>query len=146
MVRLLLVDYLWLVAADFDVDGLADFSVFYRSGAWSIIRSSDSSITVVGHGGPSWTPVPADYDGDGRADVAAYTSGAWSIIRSSDNVNNVSGHGGPNWTPVPADYDGDGRADIAVFNPSGAWSIIRSSDNGITVVGHGGGPTDIPLN
>jgi CSLREA domain-containing protein len=86
-----------------------------------------------------------DYDGDGKADIAAYTGGAWSIKRSSDNGNTVLGHGGPTWVPVPADYDGDGKVDVAVYEPNGAWSIKRSSDNGMTVVGHGG-PQDEPLN
>ena len=130
---------------DFDGDGRTDIAV-YRSGAWYILRSSDSGTTAVGFGGAAQDiPVPADYDGDGRTDIAVYRSGAWYILRSSDSGTTAVGFGGAAQDiPVPADYDGDGRTDIAVYR-SGAWYILRSSDSGTTAVGFGGAAQDIPV-
>ena len=128
-------------AADFDGDSKADIGI-YRDGIWSIKRSSDGGTTSVGWGGPAWTPVVADYDGDGIADIAVRnaSNGLWSIVRSTDGGNTLIG-----WSaaaediPVPADYDGDGKADLTVYNTASAgWSIIRSTDGGLTYMPWGG--------
>ena len=129
-------------AADYDGDRQLDIAVWRPgSGQWSILLSSanyaTSAAVVVhwGSGAPQYddVPVPADYDGDGRADIAVWrrTTGEWYIRRSSDAgvlvVNWGLGTSPYSDRPVPADYDGDGRTDIAVWRPgSGMWYILPS--------------------
>ena len=137
------------VPADYDGDGRTDVAVwrpagepearfwFEFEGDWYIARSSDGGVTTFRWGASDDVPVPADFDGDGRADIAIWRDGAWYIVRSSDGVTVTQRWGARRDVPVPADYDGDGRADLAVWRPSdpadpleeqGVWYIIRSSD------------------
>lgn len=71
--------------------------------------------------------VPGDYDGNGRADLAAYraTGGLWYIRkRSGDYILNAEPWGFAGTVPVAGDYDGDGRSDLALFDPAtGRWYI-----------------------
>ncbi len=78
--------------------------------------------------------MPADYDGDGRADLAVFRRGAtayyWYIRLSATGATSVR-EWGWTWTtsiPVPGDYDGDGMADPAYFTAFNAgWWILPSS-------------------
>jgi len=73
------------------------------------------------HGTGTDIPVPADYNGDGRDDVA--------IFRESNSTWYVYGIGPFSYgtvgdIPVVADYNGDGKDDIAVFHPSNStWYL-----------------------
>ena len=48
-------------------------------------------------------PAPADYDGDGKADIAVWRrDGTWFVLRSSNSTNLIVTYGQNGDVPVPA--------------------------------------------
>ncbi|WP_433610656.1 FG-GAP-like repeat-containing protein [Dactylosporangium sp. CA-139114] len=94
-------------------------------------RPADGTVRLQGiaepifTSGPNEIAVPADYNGDGKADVATWSpiTGNWTMLLTGEG-RSVAQWGLPGDVPAPADYDGDGKADLAVFRPSnGVWYI-----------------------
>jgi len=149
------------VPGDYDGDGKTDIAIYDATvGAWWVIPSSgtgpqgQAGAYGVGWGGSAFKPVPGDYDGDGKADIAIYnnTNGGWWIIPSSGTGPQGQvgaygvGWGGTGFTPVPGDYDGDGKTDVAIYQSgNGGWWIIYSSDGSTHGMGWGGDASDVPL-
>jgi len=131
------------VPADYDGDGKAE-------AAW--YRDSDATWFIAGQAprqfgkGPTSpptsnnnyypfgideidqdSPVPADYDGDGKTDLATFRArtGAWTILRSSDGTVSTVTLGDPQQIafPVPGDYDGVGHAQPAIFDNAAGWQV-----------------------
>ena len=150
------------LTGDFDGDGKADIGI-YDGGYWVIHLSSKNYYVgpAIGYiiqcqfgGAAGDIPVPADYDGDGRADLAIYNvdTGAWRVAfaRSNYSANDVDTFqdvaGG---TPAPADYDGDGVADRALWmgeagTPFHLWSVHLSASHADIAVPFGDA-WDVPL-
>ena len=132
--------------ADFNGDGLADLlwdekaSNGFSSGARDIwLGDGDGSFTVVaninGLNGfyDNWSPVIADFNSDGLADVfwdyktsdgrsngqrdiwLGRGDGSFEVIANVNGANSYY----VNWSPALADFDGDGRADIL-------WDYVTS--------------------
>ena len=55
-------------------------------GVWCILNSSNGGMTQTSWGISGDVPVPGDYDGDGKTDIAVWrpSEGYWWIINSSD--------------------------------------------------------------
>lgn len=86
------------------------------------------------YGNSTYIACPADYDGDGKADLSVKNqNGYWFIDYASNGfgkwdevyIKRGQGAGTP---PCPADYDGDGKADLSVKTTMGEWYIDFSKN------------------
>lgn len=134
------------VPADYDGDLKADPAVFFN-GNWIINRSTGGQLNE-SFGSPNDIPLPADFDGNGTANLAVFrpANGTWYINRPSGGYD-AAPFGLSTDTLVPADYDGDGKVDIAVWRANtmsgrGEWYINQSRDG--FIVANFGFATDTP--
>ena len=134
---------------DYDGDGRNDLVTFFAEGTtrvWRILQTGTNTVREVRWGSTAATDqlVPADYDGDGKADIAIYRrgTGIWYIIRSSDNQTQAEVFGlGPNDFGMVGDFDKDGKSDLTTIRGSAngiIWYTRRSSDNAVQTVLWGG--------
>ncbi len=137
--------------ADFDGDGTSDPAIWKADnpnvGAFYINDQFGNGSRFIQFGVEGDVPLPSDWTGDGRADVAVYRPGTAgnptgtfyyrsATSTGTDFVSIPWGTTGDK--PVPADYDGDGKTDAAVFRPSsGVWYVLQSSNSAVTAVQFG---------
>jgi hypothetical protein len=89
--------------------------------------------------------VPADFDGDGKTDLAFFhaATGGWWIYFSSTSAGGYFQYGNsPTNIPTPADYAGDGKTDLGIFAP-GFYTRPLGTSQG-TYYNYGA-PGDIPI-
>jgi subtilisin family serine protease len=139
---------------DFDRDLKSDYVALQNVGGnmiWHIYQSS-GGYKAVSFGLFTDTPVPADFDGDGKTDIAVFRSSAidnqpdFYILRSSDNAVSGVSWGTTGDTPFVNDFDGDNKADFGILRKENGKLVwyINQSTQGFRIFQFGN-ETDIPL-
>jgi hypothetical protein len=118
--------------ADFDSDGMTDFS-YFRSidGTWNVFNSSAQQISTLRWGTNGDIPLVYSNSGSGQNEYTVFrpSDGIW--YQSSCCTTNYTHWGTAGDIPVPTNFSGDSNTQIAVFRPSsGAWFISGLSVNG----------------
>jgi hypothetical protein len=140
---------------DFDGDGRGDALLLAVDTAgkatWNIFQSDSGTVRSVQWGdfsaGAQDTLATADYDGDGKQDIAVFrrTTGVWFILESSTNQLRSIFWGISGDQPSVGDYDGDGKADATVVRVESGqrvWYTLKSSDGSSTRTVWGASGTD----
>jgi hypothetical protein len=113
----------------------ADLAVWRPStGTWYVITGA--GWTTQSWGASTDSPVPGDYDGDGKTDFSVFrpSTNVWYVVYSSTGGNTSFSFGASGDLTAQADYDGDGKTDPAVFRPStGVWYIQGTTAGYYTV-------------
>jgi hypothetical protein len=154
-----------VAVADFDGDGKLDvvvtnydFRVPDQAGTIAVLRNNgDGTLApavVYGVGKWPFSVTVADFDGDGKADIAVPNYGAYSVSILKNNGDgtfaaavNYTVAGTP-MSVTAADFNGDGKLDLAVaINSNTCISILKNKGDGsfetYTIWGVMGGPSAI---
>jgi hypothetical protein len=126
------------VAADIDRDGNTDIVLVGPGSAPDRLMRSrgDGTFAVASLGAISseGTPVPGDFDADGRGDVLVYPS---ELLLSNGNgtFRRRALSLDEQYQPVPVDHDRDGDTDLVLYQPSGRDLLLRSRGDGTFAYG-----------
>jgi hypothetical protein len=134
--------------SDYNGDGKTDYAIVRNLGPangdqlqwWMLFNGTNTTGAVNWGIAVGDTTIPADFDGDGKTDVAVWRSfgseSAFYILESQGNTFRAVTFGLEGDDPsVVADYDGDGKADPAVFRggtspgDQGWWYFLGSNNN-----------------
>lgn len=85
---------------DYDGDRKSNVSVFRPDGGIWYLLNSTARFSAVQFGIATDKPVPADYDGNGKTDMAVYRDGNWFILNSTSGFTAL-GFGMATDKPVP---------------------------------------------
>jgi hypothetical protein len=132
------------LTVDFDGDGLSDFSTarYNAEVLWRILPSATNVLRETRWGSSTLGDffAAADYDGDGKFDIAVFRAGVWYIIESSTGNVRYEYFGQSGDVPAPNDFDRDGKADLAIArgeNGQRVWYRRLSTNGTITAIPFG---------
>lgn len=149
------------VPADYDGDGKADRAIKTATGSWNIDYSANGygrhycnafgcttytfDVLLPGYGDATAVPVPADYDGDGHADLAVKASdGSWLVDYWSTGFGSWDppvvgrpGFGGSSSFAVPGNYtrDGNPALDLAILDKNTGFWLVATAASGYSTWG-----------
>lgn len=140
--------------ADFDEDGKVDISVIaassdrlnqYRNTSTSTTFTSANFLNTTNNitGAQPWQHVVADFDNDGKLDLAVTNanSNTISVFRNTSSLNNINNTAKVDFTTgsLPygisaGDIDGDGFTDLVVTNlSSNSVSLLKNTSTGSNI-------------